>query len=131
MKYIALPAFLLCLSGCQLISPIFVDYNGVRRDAAQWINQQTLLSMQQKRSLAQLSKAQQRLIGFAGKDSAVRFEITKENQIAMQCAKQQVNDKKIGQLQDQLFGDDKTAVLSQYQELAPMLKIDAASIQCE
>jgi hypothetical protein len=44
------------LSACQIISPIFVDYNGVRRDVAQWINQQQLMSMQQKRSLAQLSR---------------------------------------------------------------------------
>lgn len=35
------------LSACQIISPIFVDYNGVRRDVAQWINQQQLMSMQQ------------------------------------------------------------------------------------
>lgn len=34
------------LSACQIISPIFVDYNGVRRDVAQWINQQQLMSMQ-------------------------------------------------------------------------------------
>ena len=44
------------LSACQIISPIFIDYNGVRRDVAQWINQQQLMSMQQKRSLAQLSR---------------------------------------------------------------------------
>ena len=49
------------LTACQVVSPIFVDYNGVRMDVAKWINNHQLLTMQQKRSLAQLSKAQQKL----------------------------------------------------------------------
>lgn len=55
------------LGACQIISPIFVDYNGVRRDVAQWINEQQLMSMQQKRSLAQLSRAEH-----SRKSSAIR-----------------------------------------------------------
>lgn len=56
IKILILLISLSSLSACQIISPIFIDYNGVRRDVAQWINQQQLMSMQQKRSLAQLSR---------------------------------------------------------------------------
>ncbi|SPL71994.1 hypothetical protein [Acinetobacter stercoris] len=42
-----------------MISPTFVDYNGVRMNVAKWINQQQMLGMQQKRRLVQLSKVQQ------------------------------------------------------------------------
>ena len=54
----------LSLSACQLISLLMVDYNGVRRDVAHWINNHQLMSMQQKRSLVQLSKAQQKTEAF-------------------------------------------------------------------
>ena len=60
-KLITLGLIISISAGCQVVSPVFVDYNGVRRDVAKWINHQQLLSMQQKRSLVQLSKAQQQL----------------------------------------------------------------------
>ena len=60
-KLITLGLIISISTGCQVVSPLFVDYNGVRRDVAKWINHQQLLSMQQKRSLVQLSKAQQQL----------------------------------------------------------------------
>lgn len=131
MNKILLASLALGLSGCQLASPIFVDYYGVRRDAAKWINSQSLLSMQQKRSLAQLSKAQQQLYNYSSKDSAAQLAIAKENQIALHCAHLHLTDKKIAQLQDVLFAEKKPAVLSAYQALAPMIKLDEKSIQCE
>ena len=60
-KLIAIGLMTFITISCQVISPIFVDYNGVRMDVARWINNQQLLTMQQKRSLVQLSKAQQKL----------------------------------------------------------------------
>ena len=66
------------LSACQTISPIFVDYNGVRRDVAQWINQQQLMSMQQKRSLAQLSRAQQKIGRYQEYEQTQRLAVTRE-----------------------------------------------------
>lgn len=131
MKALLPITLLVGLTGCQLISPIFVEYNGVRRDVAKWINQQTLLSMQQKRSLAQLSRAQQQLKSFPSKDSQTRLQITKENQIAMHCAGQYLSDKKIQQLQNQIFDNDQAQILQKYEQLAPQIKLDSASIQCE
>ena len=131
MKKIALTVLLFTLSGCQLISPIFVDYYGVRMDAAKWINHQTFLSMQQKRSLAQLSKASQPLNKFSTQDSQQRFELAKQYQIAMHCAHQHVTDQKINQLQQIIFGNEKEHILMNYQQLAPQFKLDAQSIHCE
>ena len=82
-------------TGCQVISPVFVDYNGVRRDVAQWINQHTFLSMQQKRSMAQLSRAQQKIVRFADLNAEQQLELARENQIALSCASQRLSQKKI------------------------------------
>lgn len=131
MKKTILLSLVLSLGGCQLVSPIFVDYNGVRMDAAKWINSQSLLSMQQKRSLTQLSKAQQQLHHYSDQDSPTRLAIAKQNQIALHCAHLHLSEKKISQLQQQLFGDEKQQILAFYQENAPMIKLDEKSIQCE
>lgn len=119
------------LSGCQLISPIFVDYNGVRMDVAKWINKQTLLSMQQKRSLVQLSKAQQKIQNFSALDQAKSFAVAKENAIAMHCANLHLSQKKIEQLQVHIFDTKKQQILQNYQQHAPMIKLDEKSIQCD
>ena len=120
------------LSACQAISPIFVDYNGVRRDVAEWINGQNLLSMQQKRSLAQLSRAEQPLLhADKAEDPATRLALAKSHQEAMHCANLVLSAKKIDQLQTQVWGADKARVLAYYQQHFPKLKLDANSIQCD
>lgn len=120
------------LSACQLISPIFVNYNGVRMDVAKWINQQTLMSMQQKRTLAQLSRAQQKLVRIDQISADQKLGISKENAIAMHCAQLKLSQKKIQQLQIQVFGaDQKELVLNTFEQNFPKLKLDPNTIQCE
>ena len=133
VKTIALPFLFISLSACQLVSPIFVDYHGVRRDVAQWINQQTLLSMQQKRSLAQLSKAQQTLVNIDGIASDSKLSIAKENAIAMHCAQLHLTEFKITQLQSQVFASpaEQNRILEKYDREFPKLKLDPGLIQCE
>ena len=132
IKILAISALIPILSACQLISPIFVDYNGVRMDIAQWINQQSLLTMQQKRSLAQFSKAQQKLVNIEKIQDEQKFEIAKENSIALHCAQQHVSLDKIQQLQQQIFGkDDQMRILNVYDQQFPKIKLDAQKIQCE
>ena len=134
MKYTLLYLFPLIsmLMACQSISPIFVDFNGVRRDVAQWINKQPLLSMQQKRSLVQLSKAQQKLYRIDEIEQQQRFDISKENAIAMHCAQQHVSAKKIQQLQAHIFQlQDKDYILTTFEQQFPKIKLAADQIQCE
>ena len=120
------------ITACQLISPIFVNYNGVRMDIAKWINQQTLLSMQQKRSLAQLSKAQQKLIRIENISDEQKINISVENSIAMHCANLHLNAKKIDQLQNQIFGEnEKNRILKKFNQEFPKPKLDVKMIQCE
>ena len=132
IKILMLVLLMPILPACQLISPIFVDYNGVRMDVARWINQQHLLSMQQKRSLAQLSKAQQKLVHIEQIQENQKLDIAKENSIALQCAQQHLNTHKIQQLQQQVF-DQKNMqrILTIYDQQFPKIKLDANSIQCE
>ena len=120
------------LGACQWAGPIFVDYNGVRRDVAEWINGQNLLSMQQKRSLAQLSRAEQPLLhADKAEDPATRLALAKSHQEAMHCAYLVLPAEKIDQLQEQVWGADKARVLADYQQHFPKLKLDASSIQCD
>ena len=109
-----------------------MDYNGVRRDVAEWINGQNLLSMQQKRSLAQLSRAEQPLLhADKAEDPATRLALAKSHQEAMHCAYLVLPAEKIDQLQEQVWGADKARVLAYYQQHFPKLKLDANSIQCD
>ena len=120
------------LTACQVVSPIFVDYNGVRMDVAKWINNHQLLTMQQKRSLAQLSKAQQKLVNIEKIKPDQKLAIAKENTIALHCANLHVSQRKIEQLQDHIFeADRKAVILKQMDEQFPKVKIDVNSIQCE
>ena len=122
MKYKCVGVVMLSalLGACQWAGPIFVDYNGVRRDVAEWINGQNLLSMQQKRSLAQLSRAEQPLL-----------HADKAEDPAMHCAYLVLPAEKIDQLQEQVWGADKARVLAYYQQHFPKLKLDVNSIQCD
>ena len=119
------------LTACQTISPIFVDYNGVRMDVAKWINQHQLLNMQQKRSMVQLSKAQQQLQRIDNISETQKLTIAKDNSIAMHCAQQHLTESQISQLQQQIFGDDKQRILDIYDQKFPKLKLDVNAIQCE
>ena len=119
------------LSACQLISPIFVDYNGVRMDVAKWINHHQFLTMQQKRSMTQLSKARQQLSRIDTIPEQQKLQIAKDNSIALHCAQQHLSDRQIGELQQQIFGDEKQRILNIYDQKFPKLKIDVNAIQCE
>ena len=119
------------LSACQTISPIFVDYNGVRRDVAQWINQQQLMSMQQKRSLAQLSRAQQKIERYPEYDQSQRLAVTRENQIALHCVRLHVTEHKIRQLQQKIYAGETQTILNRYEQLSPQIKLDSTSIRCD
>lgn len=119
------------LSACQIISPIFVDYNGVRRDVAQWINQQQLMSMQQKRSLAQLSRAQQKIERYPEYEQSQRLAVTRENQIALHCARLHVTEHKIQQLQQKIYAGETQTILNRYEQLSPQIKLDPTSIRCD
>lgn len=119
------------LSACQIISPIFVDYNGVRRDVAQWINQQQLMSIQQKRSLAQLSRAQQKIEPYPEYEQSQRLAVTRENQIALHCARLHVTEHKIRQLQQKIYAGETQTILNRYEQLSPQIKLDPTSIRCD
>lgn len=131
IKSLVLILSLTLLTACQTISPIFVDYNGVRMDVAKWINQHQLLSMQQKRSMVQLSKAQQQLQRIDNIPETQKLAIAKDNSIAMHCAQQHLTESQISQLQQQIFGDDKQRILEIYDQKFPKLKLDVNAIQCE
>lgn len=131
IKVFILLASLSAITACQVISPIFVDYNGVRRDVAQWINQHQLMSMQQKRALVQLSKAQQKIERYPEYEQTQRLAVARENQIALYCASLQVSPQKIQQLQQKIYGAETQIILNQYQQLAPQIRLDPEAIQCD
>ncbi|MGE8560514.1 MAG: hypothetical protein ACN6NJ_06150 [Acinetobacter sp.] len=131
-KLICVSVVALLSTGCQIISPLFVDYNGVRMDVARWINHQQLLTMQQKRSLAQLSKAQQKLYQIEQIPADQKLAIATQNQIALHCAYLHVTENKIEQLQSIVFGQNrKQEILQHYDQQFPQVKLAASALQCE
>ncbi|WOE42450.1 hypothetical protein [Acinetobacter chinensis] len=131
LKFLSLLFMLPLLTACQLISPVFVDYNGVRMDVARWINTQALLSMQQKRSLVQLSKAQQRLYRINEASESVQQEIAIQNAVALQCARRNVSERKIRQLQDQVLDENRQQYLKVLNQQLDGLKLDPTKVHCE
>lgn len=132
MRIFCILTLTLLITACQTIGPIFVDYNGVRRDVATWINQHTFLSMQQKRSLVQLSKAQQKLIHIEKITETEKFNIAKQNQMALHCAQLYLKPKKILELQNKIFDPtQREEILQTYQAQFPQIKLDATQIHCE
>ncbi|RZJ23371.1 MULTISPECIES: hypothetical protein [unclassified Acinetobacter] len=131
-KFIALALTTFFSTSCQVISPIFVDYNGVRMDVARWINNQQLLTLQQKRSLVQLSKAQQNLYRIEQIPEDQKLAVATQNQIALHCAFLHLTENKIGQLQSIVFGQNrKHEILQYYERQFPQVKLAASAIQCE
>ena len=132
IQYLLITTLIPLLGACQVISPIFVDYNGVRMDVAKWINNHQLLSMQQKRSMAQLSKDQKKLVRIDTIPDDQKLNISKENSIALHCAHLHLSAKQIDQLQNQIFDEkDKERILKKYDQEFPKLKLDSSTIQCE
>ena len=132
IQYLLITTLIPLLGACQVISPIFVDYNGVRMDVAKWINNHQLLSMQQKRSMAQLSKAQQKLVRIDSISNDQKLSISKENSIALHCAHLHLSAKQIDQLQNQIFDtEEKERILKKYDQEFPKIKLDSSTIQCE
>ncbi|AXY59456.1 hypothetical protein [Acinetobacter sp. WCHAc010052] len=131
LKFLSLLFMLPLVTACQLISPVFVDYNGVRMDVARWINTQPLLSMQQKRSLVQLSKAQQRLYRISEASESVQQEIAIQNAVALQCARRNVSERKIRQLQDQVLDENRQQYLKVLNQQLDGLKLDPTTVHCE
>ena len=88
--------------------------------------------MQQKRSLAQLSKAQQKLYRIEQIPQDQKLAIATQNQIASHCARLHVSEHKINQLQLIVFGKDKKQqILEKYDQEFPKVKLEASAIQCE
>ena len=128
---VCLGLIMLISSGCQIISPLFVDYYGVRRDVAQWINQHQLLSMQQKRLLVQLSRAQQQLRKIESKSAEQQIHIMKENMMAIHCATPDITEQKIQQLQDKIFDPtEKQHILDFYNQQRQNIQIDLNLVKC-
>ena len=132
IQYLLITTLIPLLGACQVISPIFVDYNDVRMDVAKWINNHQLLSMQQKRSMAQLSKAQQKLVRIDSISNDQKLSISKENSIALHCAHLHLSAKQIDQLQNQIFDtEEKERILKKYDQEFQKIKLDSSTIQCE
>lgn len=131
-KFLFMSVCFSLFTGCQVITPVFVDYQGVRMDVAKWINGHQLMSMQQKRSLVQLAKAQQPVYAFAQKSPEQQIQILEANQIAMHCARQHLSSMQIEQLQDQIFGPAEKAQASRILALeSQKVSVDLTQAVCE
>jgi hypothetical protein len=120
------------LTACQAISPIFVDYHGVRRDVAQWINHKNLLSMQQKRDLVAIAQVEQTLNRIKRSSTIEeRQTFAAEYHTAYVCHASQLNPKHVKALQLQIYEPSQLTDLHRfYENNLRQLEPKPSDIQC-
>lgn len=103
MKILVSSALLLSLSACQLISPLVIDYNGVRRDVATYINNSLFFSIADRKILVEYAKEQQKVLNFDQLNRDQQKQLAHDRAIGRYCAAQQISMKKLNLVDSHIF----------------------------
>lgn len=119
-KVFACSALLLSLSACQLISPLVIDYNGVRRDVATYINNSMFFSIADRKVLVEYAKQQQKVLNFDKLTAEQQKQLAYDRAVGRYCAAQHISMKKLNLVDSQIFS------LSEHQKnLDDLYKVQA------
>ena len=131
LKSIILSSLVVGLSSCALVSPIFVDYNGVRRDVAQFINSKMSYSIADRHVLVAYAKGQQKILTVHQLNAAAQQQLAYERAVGRYCASQHISLKKLNQVDAKIFAhSDQQANWQQIQNLQMQIQLDTAQIDC-
>ncbi|AWL28269.1 hypothetical protein DJ533_06640 [Acinetobacter defluvii] len=119
-KVFACSALLLSLSACQLISPLVIDYNGVRLDVATYINNSMFFSIADRKVLVEYAKQQQKVLNFDKLTAEQQKQLAYDRAVGRYCAAQRISMKKLNLVDSQIFS------LSEHQKnLDDLYKVQA------
>ncbi|WP_252726006.1 hypothetical protein [Acinetobacter indicus] len=120
------------LSGCQLVAPLIVDYNGVRRDVAEFINGHLWFTIPQKRILVEYAKGQQKILTADRLSPEAQQALAQERYEGRYCAAQKIAVSKLDQVDEKIFVyADQQQRWQQIQQLQQTLKLDVQQLNCE
>ena len=119
------------LGACSLISPLVVDYNGVRRDVATAINQNTLLSISSRHVLVAYAKEQQKILSSQYQSEDQQNRLAQDRAIGTYCALQKVSAKKLNWVDSKIFVlPEQQEKLKHNQTLQNNIHINSTEIDC-
>ncbi|MFV5453217.1 hypothetical protein [Acinetobacter towneri] len=131
LKSIILSSLVVGLSSCALVSPIFVDYNGVRRDVAQFINSKMSYSIADRRVLVAYAKGQQKILTADRLSPEAQQQLAYERAVGRYCASQHISLKKLNQVDAKIFSyPDQQANWQHIQNLQMQIQLNTNNIDC-
>ena len=96
---------LILLTGCQFISPIVTNYNGVRMDVAHYINHSWRFSLKERDVLVDYAKAQQQLSAWPRLTQQQQHTLARDLFIQRSCSAKKVSPHKLDLVDAQIFAD--------------------------
>ena len=130
-KWLAVAGLALSLGACQVVGPILVDYNGVRRDVAQYINSKMSYSFADKHVLVAYAKGQQKILTADRLSPEAQQQLAYERAVGRYCASQHISLKKLNQVDAKIFSyPDQQANWQQIQNLQMQIQLDTNNIDC-
>ena len=130
-KWLAVAGLALSLGACQVVGPILVDYNGVRRDVAQYINSKMSYSFADKRVLVAYAKGQQKILTADRLSPEAQQQLAYERAVGRYCASQHISLKKLNQIDAKIFSyPDQQANWQHIQNLQMQIQLDTNNIDC-
>ncbi|WP_122901639.1 hypothetical protein [Acinetobacter sp. B51(2017)] len=133
MKFLILTnVCLILLTGCQLISPILTNYNGVRMDVASYINHAWRFSLKEREVLVAYAKQQQKISSWHNLNSAKQHSLAEHRLIGRYCAEQKISAKKLDLIDQQIFStiELQTKLQAMYAR-QQHIQLDYSSLNCE
>ncbi len=131
MKLLMLCSCLVLCSGCQLISPIINNYNGVRMDVAHEINHAWHLSFKQRQILIEYAKQQQKITAWSRLTPAERSELAQARLLGRHCTMQRIRAGSLTWIDTQIFADAQAyAQYMAMQQMQQKMQLDLQKINC-
>ena len=130
-KWLAVAGLALSLGACQVVGPILVDYNGVRRDVAQYINSKMSYGFADKRVLVAYANGQQKILTADRLSPEAQQQLAYERAVGRYCASQHISLKKLNQVDAKIFSyPDQQANWQHIQNLQMQIQLDTNNIDC-
>lgn len=125
---ISLSAF---LTSCSVISPLVVDYNGVRMDVAKAINNNITLSISDRKTLVAYAKDQQKILSSQYATDDLQQQLAIDRKTLKYCALQNVSEKKLTWVDSKIFVlSDQIEKLKNAQQLEKQIELNTENLDC-
>ena len=118
-------------SSCSVISPLVINYNGVRGDVATTINHNMRLSLSDRKVLVEYAKEQQKILNSAYQNDSAQHELAEQRAIGRYCSLQKVSQRKLDWVDQKIFALEEQQEKFKYmQSLQQQVELNPTLIDC-